>query len=507
MELELSGAEPSRAFEIVNCGGSSYASYRLIPILQEVLEYEPDLIILMTGHNEFLEDRTYGSLKRRSRARAWIEDQLYSLHLVTLARRGIDTLRGPSPRSSPHRGQKTILESEVNARLNYGSGYASYERDEAWWQGVMEHFRHSLHLAVKMCSEAEVPLVLVNPGANLRDCPPFKSEHRSDLTPEQLAEWTAAFEEASRVDSEDPARALAIYARARTLDGEYAQLIYRVARCLDRLGRYEEAHKAYVQAKDLDVCPLRILEPLRDILFEVAQQTHTPIVDARGLLEKRSPQGIAGFNCYVDHVHPSIRGHQLIARSLAEKIGALSLLGDSAEWDRRQRRKAYQHHLQALGDLYLAQGRARIEFLEHWARRDRFRRDTAALDARGHLDLARSHFEFGERSEAQAAYRRALELDPASVSRLLDHALELFQEGCPQSAEVVLQLARENSSTVQVSTLAELALAILKLEEGQLDAPLALYKKVRLPPSKGNNGISPWLIEVPDAFKRLASMK
>ncbi len=71
----------------------------------------------------------------------------------------------------------------------------------------------------------------------------------------------------------------------------------------------------------------------------------------------------------------------------------------------------------------------------------------------------------------------------------------------------MLQLARENSSTVQVSTLAELALAILKLEEGQLDAALALYKKVRLPPSKGNNGISPWLIEVPDAFKRFTSMK
>ena len=47
---------------MINCGGVSYASYRLGPILDEVLGYEPDLIMLYTGHNEFLEARTYPRL-------------------------------------------------------------------------------------------------------------------------------------------------------------------------------------------------------------------------------------------------------------------------------------------------------------------------------------------------------------------------------------------------------------------------------------------------------------
>ena len=59
LQLSLEVRQPDRKWEVINCGGISYASYRLVPILRECLEhYEPDLIVLCTGQNEFLEDRT-----------------------------------------------------------------------------------------------------------------------------------------------------------------------------------------------------------------------------------------------------------------------------------------------------------------------------------------------------------------------------------------------------------------------------------------------------------------
>src|SRR5439155_19892869 len=64
LKISLNAAEPSRHWEVVNCGGVSYASYRMVPILQELLQYEPDLVIVHASHNEFLEDRTYGHLKQ-----------------------------------------------------------------------------------------------------------------------------------------------------------------------------------------------------------------------------------------------------------------------------------------------------------------------------------------------------------------------------------------------------------------------------------------------------------
>ena len=41
-------------------------SYRLLLILEKCLQYKPDLFIVCTGHNEFLEDRSYAHLKERA---------------------------------------------------------------------------------------------------------------------------------------------------------------------------------------------------------------------------------------------------------------------------------------------------------------------------------------------------------------------------------------------------------------------------------------------------------
>ena len=49
LALNLQAAEDSRRWEVVNCGGVSYASYRLVPILRELLAHEPDLFVIYTG--------------------------------------------------------------------------------------------------------------------------------------------------------------------------------------------------------------------------------------------------------------------------------------------------------------------------------------------------------------------------------------------------------------------------------------------------------------------------
>jgi len=56
LKLNIDASRSERAYEVVNCGGVSYASYRLVPVMQELLKYEPDLFIIYSGHNEFLED-------------------------------------------------------------------------------------------------------------------------------------------------------------------------------------------------------------------------------------------------------------------------------------------------------------------------------------------------------------------------------------------------------------------------------------------------------------------
>jgi hypothetical protein len=58
----LAGPDGSRKVEAINLGGFAYGSYRLTGIVEEVLGYSPDLVIVMCGSNEFLEPRHYADL-------------------------------------------------------------------------------------------------------------------------------------------------------------------------------------------------------------------------------------------------------------------------------------------------------------------------------------------------------------------------------------------------------------------------------------------------------------
>src|SRR5688572_30049482 len=88
LELHLNAADSSRRYEVVNCGGVSYASYRLIPILNEVLKYQPDLIVFCEGHNEFLEDRCFAPLKPQAAGITWAQRQAAKLHTHNVVREG-----------------------------------------------------------------------------------------------------------------------------------------------------------------------------------------------------------------------------------------------------------------------------------------------------------------------------------------------------------------------------------------------------------------------------------
>ena len=240
IQIELAARDAARTYEIINCGGVSYASYRLLPVLREVLQYQPDVIVVATGHNEFLEDHTYQSLKRRSAFRSWIEDRIDSLRTVKLAKHFFisNSPRTDEEADSPGNSE---LSEKIVTRLDSESGYASYHRDVQWQQQVLQQFEDSLRTMVDLCGTANVPLILVNLGSNLRDCPPFKSEHKPRLTPEAESDWQTYFDQASKTEANDLQQALRQYRQAEDIDSGDALLSYRIARCLDRLGRRGEA--------------------------------------------------------------------------------------------------------------------------------------------------------------------------------------------------------------------------------------------------------------------------
>lgn len=363
LELNLQTADPSKRWEVVNCGGVSYAGYRLTPILEEVLAHEADLVVIYTGHNEFLEDRTYRHVKQIPGVVARPAAMLSNTRTYRLASTGFERLAGrPSDTASRNR---PILEGETDAILEYRGGMDQYHRDDRWRDAVVRHFHYSLGRMVQMTRRAGVDLILVNPVCNLRDCPPFKTQHRDGLTPEELRRWEALCREAGEHYGTDSHRAAELLRQAIEIDDQHAGAHYLLAKCYDAAGNVAEARRSYIRAKELDVCPLRILEAMNESILSVAARSGTAVVDVRRMFEQLSEAGIPSGYLLLDHVHPSIAGHQLIADALTDELVRRGVANLPPDWKQRQK-DMLANHLESLDDMYFAKGQQRLERLRGW---------------------------------------------------------------------------------------------------------------------------------------------
>ena len=363
LELSLQAADGTRKWEVVNCGGVSYASYRLVPILEEVLAYQPDLIIVYTGHNEFLEDRTYRQIKYVPEIVARPCRLTAQTRTYSLLHQGYVRLKGAGDEADAP--DRPTLEAEVDAMLEYKGGLSQYHRDEKWRRDVVEHYRYNIRRMIQICRDAGVDLILANPVSNLRDSPPFKNQHRDGLTPEELGRWESLIVRAAELQDTNMYQAILALEEALAVDDRHAGTHYLAAKCYDALGDHDRARRSYVRAKDEDICPLRILDSMNRAVLETARQTGTALVDVRAVFDANSNAGIPGGVLMVDHVHPSFAGHQLIAHALFTELARQGIVRPASGWEER-REEAFRTHFESLDAFYFAKGQEALEALRCW---------------------------------------------------------------------------------------------------------------------------------------------
>lgn len=329
--------DASRKWEVINAGGISYASYRVAHLMEELVNYQPDLFIVYTGHNEFLEERTYRQIKEMpsvirstvgllSRTRTW---SAMSMAIQSL---------GASTRTAMTNRDK--LSGEVKAILDQSAGLDRYRRDDFLREKIFNHFRISLERMAVLARSVDAEIIFVTPGSSLNDCAPFKSEHTDGLAPESrqrseqlLAQAKAAISQGNWGD------ALGLLNNAVSLDPRYAELHYRRGQALLALKRFKEAGVALRQARDEDVCPLRALTPMRQIVTQVAREQGAQLVNYVELLERSMQKAkghpIPGKELFLDHVHPTIEGHKLLAVELVKAMAREGVLQPASDWEEK----------------------------------------------------------------------------------------------------------------------------------------------------------------------------
>ncbi|QOY54262.1 tetratricopeptide repeat protein [Candidatus Sulfurimonas marisnigri] len=345
----LKNADQKRKWEVINAGGISYASYRVARLMKEIKQYKPDLFIVYTGQNEFLEERSYGDMLDIP---SWVlefNDILSNTRTYAAVKKGIDALRQDTPEKTKKRYQ---LSGEVDEILSHTAGPTSYHRDEKLKSQIISHYSLNMQLMINIAKEAGAKIIFVNPAINLKDMSPFKSEHKELLSKKELKKWQELYNRASILHKvggniED---ALVDYKLALSIDESYAELHYRVGQVLFELKKYDEAQKAFQRASDEDIAPLRILSSMQKAVEDVASENDVPLIDfSRILREAYSREynhAVFGKEYFVDHVHTNLDGYRLLGLTLFDELIRQGIAKPDETWN-EERIKAVEKELTA----------------------------------------------------------------------------------------------------------------------------------------------------------------
>lgn len=420
LQVILRALDPSTEFEVINVGGVSYASYRVVNLMKEMVNYQPDLFVVYSGHNEFLEERTYSEVLSESKWVTQLRAHLNRLRTYSLAR---NIWLGLRDRDRNQAQEKYQMTGEVNAILDQSFGLNSYQRDPGNTQAILNHFHLNLERMVAIAEQHGIGIVFVVPPSNEKDFSPFKSELSESLQPAESQQWRERYEEGRYLlQHENYDNALLSFGQASAIDSGYADLRYRMGQCLFALHRYQEAKREFVSARDLDVAPLRATTSIQNWVREVGQQRHVPTIDLVKILEEKDAESlghsILGREFFLDHAHPTIKVHQMLAEKLAQLLVDQEQIVPRKSWQQVHFTALYDSVMQTIDSTYYAVRDLNLAKVLSWAGKTEEAtpfvvRAAAALPDHPEAQYLRGLVfqDNGDLAKAEMSYKKVVELD------------------------------------------------------------------------------------------------
>jgi tetratricopeptide (TPR) repeat protein len=270
---------PRDTIEIVNLGISAVGSYVVADLIGELTAYEPDLLVIYLGHNEFYGVYGVGSSVSAG-GRPWMNRlALRLLHLKTflLLRDGYLRARENFRPAGPGGDVNLMGQMVGNQSIPFGS--------ETYRVGL-DAYRANLNSIIETAAAARVPLLFSTLVSNIRDQPPFR-----DAGPES------------------------------------ASVHYRRGRELADGGRFDSARMEMTLAKDLDGLRFRATEEFQQALLSTCAVHGVPVARVDSVFRANSVGGLVGNNLILEHLHPNIGGYFLMAKTWADAIVQAGLLG------------------------------------------------------------------------------------------------------------------------------------------------------------------------------------
>ena len=269
---------PDSRIEVINIAITATNSYSIRDLLPEVIEQEPNLILIYAGHNEYYGALGVGSAENIGNSTdlvhfiIWL-NKFKTVQFIRALVNSAGSLLGSDANKLDEKGG-TLMARIVKEQL------ISY-KSESFNIGIKQ-FEKNFEDILSIAAVEKIPVILGTVVSNLKDQKPFISI------------------ENERYESADT-----VYWRAQKyFTGNNLYIA-------DSLFRF---------AKDLDALRFRAPEKINTVIKKLARKHNCVLVNVDSVFKSSSPDGIVGSNLIVDHLHPSLAGYLLMGKIYFEAI-------------------------------------------------------------------------------------------------------------------------------------------------------------------------------------------
>jgi len=309
LQQMLQDVWPDKQIEIINLGTTAISSFPMLEILTEALDYEPDLVVIYGGNNEFYGAYGVASLNRagRSPLAMRVQRALRSLGFVQWVTAMFD-----KPKS---REGKTLMEVMM--------AQSAIAPDDPIRADAASNLHANTSDMIRRCRERNVPIIVCTLPSNERDLAPLGAADVASVPEADRPRIRSAVDSALAAAESKPAEAVVALEEVLKSAPNLAHAHFALGLARRALGDNAAASAEFQAAIDLDPMPWRAPGAANDALRRAASEQGAAVCDLQRAFRDASPGGCIGWELMDDHVHPTLAGQALVARAIIRTLSGM----------------------------------------------------------------------------------------------------------------------------------------------------------------------------------------
>ena len=310
LEQRFKRLYPNKKIEIINTAMAAVNSYTLLDFVEEIIEQQPDLVLIYAGHNEYLGVMGVGSAfaAKGGRLATLMHLKFKNWRLYQLLQQAYHFAF--APKEQPTKANKTLMSKVAREK--------EIVLDSNLYQRGIEQFKGNMSLILSKYRQAGIKVMLGNLVSNESGQVPFSSIEKTD--------WLAVRNSLTKAS----AKAEVVRIKSLLKKEENAENYYQLGLNFTMLALYKEAKAAFIRAKDHDLLRFRAPSELNEVIEGLAKEYDVDLVDTQALFQANSAHGIIGNKLILEHLHPTVEGYFLLAEAYAELIISNNLISKEA---------------------------------------------------------------------------------------------------------------------------------------------------------------------------------